>query len=357
MAALIITVALAVAISAFCSMTEAMLYSVPWTHIEKMRENGSKAGALLYAMRSNVEQPISAVLTLNTVANTAGASVAGALAATALGAENMPLFAAAFTVLILLVGEIVPKTLGVVYSAPLSMALAFPLRCLIIVLRPFTWMSGFVTRLITPPSSGPKATEDDIRVMASLSHRTGGIQAYKETAIRNILALDQKRVHDVMTPRTVVFSMPATLTVEEAYSNKNFWHFSRIPIFEDDNEDVVGLISRRDVALHMGEEHEGATLADIMRPIHFVQESQTLDKVLTEFLEAHQHLFAVLDEYGGLAGVISLEDVLEEMLGREIIDESDVVADMREAARSRRAALAGRKGEAVVLAAEAASPK
>lgn len=354
MAALIITVALAVAVSAFCSMTEAMLYSVPWTHIEKMRASGSKAGALLYAMRTSVEQPISAVLTLNTVANTAGASLAGALAATALGAENVPLFAAAFTVLILLAGEIVPKTLGVVYAAPLSMALAYPLRCLVIILRPFTWMSGFVTRMITPPSSGPEATDEDIRVMASLSCRSGGIEAYEETAIRNILELDQKRVHDVMTPRTVVFSLPSTLTVEEAYSHKNFWHFSRIPVYEDDNEDVVGLISRRDVALRMNEEHAGTTLADIMRPIHFVQESQTLDKLLSEFLEAHQHLFAVLDEYGGLAGVISLEDVLEEMLGREIIDESDMVPDMREAARMRRAALTSRRNESASPAAESA---
>lgn len=338
MAALIITVLLAAGISALCSTTEAMLYSVPWTYLEKMREKGSKAGQLMYSMRSNINQPITAVLTLNTVANTAGASIAGALAASALGAEYMPIFAVVFTILILVTGEILPKTFGVAYAEPLSMVLAYPLRFLIVLLRPITWASGFVTRLITPPNSGPEATEDDIRVMASLSRKTGGIQQYEETAIRNILSLDQKRVEDVMTPRTVVFSLPADATVDEAYNNKNFWHFSRIPIYADNNEDVVGLVSRREVALHMGEEHADATLGQIMRPIHFVLESQTLDKVLTEFLESHQHLFAVLDEYGGLAGVISLEDVLEEMLGREIVDESDVVPDMREAARQRRAA-------------------
>lgn len=338
MAALIFTVLLAASISALCSITEAMLYSVPWTHIEKMREKGSRAGQWLYAMRSNVDQPISAVLTLNTVANTAGASVAGALAASALGQDLVPYFAAAFTVLILLAGEILPKTFGVVYAAPLSGILAYFLKGLIFLFWPVTWVSGFITRLITPPTSGPEATEDDIRVMASLSRKTGGIQAYEETAIRNILALDQKRVHDVMTPRTVVFSLPADATVQDAYGNKNFWHFSRIPVYADDNEDVVGLVSRRDVALHISEKQGTVRLGDIMKPVHFVQESQTLDKVLAEFLEARQHLFAVLDEYGGLAGVISLEDVLEEMLGREIVDESDVVADMREAARQRRAA-------------------
>lgn len=142
-----------------------------------------------------------------------------------------------------------------------------------------------------------------------------------------------------MTPRTVVFSLSAATTVEEAYNNTNFWHFSRVPVYEEDNEDIVGMVLRREVARHKDKDKAGVTLGEIMQPIHFVQESQTLDKVLSDFLELHQHLFAVLDEYGGLAGVISLEDVLEEILGREIVDESDVVADMREAARMRRAAL------------------
>lgn len=152
MAALIITVLLAAGISALCSTTEAMLYSVPWTYLEKMREKGSKAGQLMYNMRSNINQPITAVLTLNTVANTAGASIAGALAASALGAEYMPIFAVVFTILILVTGEILPKTFGVAYAEPLSMVLAYPLRFLIVLLRPITWASGFVTRLIRRPT-------------------------------------------------------------------------------------------------------------------------------------------------------------------------------------------------------------
>ena len=339
MLALIITVLVSTGISALCSTTEAMLYSVQWTHIEQLRERGSRAGEMLFQMRSNIEQPITAVLTLNTVANTAGASIAGALAAAALGEANMPFFAAAFTVLILICGEILPKTLGVAYAAPLSGVLVYYLRALIFVLKPITWAGGMITRLITPKKKGPEATEDDIRILARLSRQSGVIQPYEETAIRNILALDQKRVHDVMTPRTVVFSLPAATSVEEAYNNTNFWHFSRVPVYEEDNEDIVGMVLRREVARHKDKDKAGVTLGEIMQPIHFVQESQTLDKVLSDFLELHQHLFAVLDEYGGLAGVISLEDVLEEILGREIVDESDVVADMREAARMRRAAL------------------
>lgn len=346
MLALIITVLVSTGISALCSTTEAMLYSVQWTHIEQLRERGSKAGELLFQMRSNIDQPITAVLTLNTVANTAGASIAGALAAAALGDANMPAFAAVFTVIILICGEILPKTLGVAYAAPLSVVLVYFLRILIILLKPVTWAGGLITRLITPQTKGPEATEDDIRILARLSRQSGVIQPYEETAIRNILALDQKRVHDVMTPRTVVFSLPATTTVDEAYNDPNFWHFSRVPVYEDDNEDIVGMVLRREVAQHKDKNNDNPTLGEIMQPIHFVQESQTLDKILSDFLELRQHLFAVLDEYGGLAGVISLEDVLEEMLGREIVDESDVVADMREAARMRRAALSRAREQA-----------
>ena len=178
MLALIITVLVSTGISALCSTTEAMLYSVQWTHIEHLRERGSRAGELLFQMRSNIEQPITAVLTLNTVANTAGASIAGALAAAALGEANMPAFAAAFTVLILVCGEILPKTLGVAYAAPLSGLLAYYLRLLIIVLKPVTWAGGMITRLITPGNKGPEATEDDIRILARLSRQSGIIQPY-----------------------------------------------------------------------------------------------------------------------------------------------------------------------------------
>ena len=337
MTALIITIILALSISALCSTLEAMLYSIPWTTLEKMRDSGSKAGEILYQLRSNVERPISAILTLNTIANTAGASLAGALAASALGAENVPAFAAVFTVLVLLFGEIIPKTLGVSHPEPIGRFLAWPLMLLTTILRPATWLTGQITKLLTPDDTGPEATEDDIKAMARISRQAGTIQSYEETAISNILALDERRVHDVMTPRTVVFSLSEDCTVDEAYTSPNFWNFSRIPVYAEDREDIVGFVMRKNIVLHRDSDKGDVKLGDIMQPIHFVMESITLDKVLAEFLERHQHLFAVLDEYGGLAGVISLEDVIEEMLGREIVDESDVAADLREVARKRRA--------------------
>lgn len=333
---LIITVVLVVGISSLCSTTEAMLYSLSWTQIEKFKADGRKSGKLLYSMRTNVDKPISAILTLNTLANTAGATIAGALAADALGVENFIYFSIIFTMLILIFGEILPKTIGVIYSAAISPFLAYFLQFIIVILAPVTFVLGLLTRLVTPKSVAPTATEDDIKILASISRKSGTINDYEESTISNVLALDKKRVNDVMTPRTVVFSLPMSMTLTEAHNHEGFWSFSRIPVYASDNEDIVGIVQRREIELAVRDGKSEESLEKLMKPIHFVLESQSLDQVLHKFLDLHQHLFAVLDEYGGLAGVISLEDILEELLGREIVDESDITEDMRELAQKRK---------------------
>ena len=189
-----------------------------------------------------------------------------------------------------------------------------------------------LTRLVASPQSGPSATEDDIRAITSLSRQTGRIQQYEENAIRNILSLDVKHVREIMTPRTMVFSLQEDISVKDAYNHPQIWHYSRIPVYGDDNEDIVGIVLRKDVGRYVSQGQGEKTLFDIMQPVRFVLENQTVDKLLLEFLESRLHLFIVLDEYGGLAGVVSLEDVLEEMLGREIVDETDA---RRQSARSR----------------------
>ena len=342
MLTLTLAVVLALMISAICSLTETVLYSVSWAHIEKLRKAGRSSGELLFAMRQRIDKPIAAVLTMNTIANTAGSAIAGAAFTAVFGAEYLAAFAAVFTVLVLAFGEIIPKTMGVVYANPVSTVVARPLALVTRLLSPIIWFSGLLTKLVSPASSGPQVSEDDIRAVTSLSRQAGRIQPYEERTIRNILSLDQKKVRDILTPRTVVFSLPADCTLEKAMQEKGIWHFSRIPVYGENNEDLVGVVERRALAQHMAEGGEG-TLGDIMRPLNFVLESQPLDKLLQEFLNARTHLFAVLDEYGGLAGVVSLEDVLEEILGREIMDESDAVADLRELARQRRKAVAGQQ--------------
>ncbi|WP_028586480.1 hemolysin family protein [Desulfocurvus vexinensis] len=333
---LILAVGLAVGVSFFCSVAEAVLLSVPWSRIEQLRKAGRPAGNILYALRSDVDRPIAAVLTLNTVAHTVGAAVAGAAAARVFGPEHMALFATAFTVVVLVFSEILPKTMGILYAGPLAAVLAKPLQILVWVFSPVIFLLGFLSRMLQRKAAGPRHTEEDIAALVSLTRRSGVLKAYEERSIKNILSLDRKVVHEIMTPRTVVFSVPAQTTVSQARAQGNLWPYSRVPVFADgDPENIVGVVYRREVLQAQAEDRDGLRMADLMKPARFVQESLTLDRLLVKFLDSRMHLFIVLDEYGGVGGVVSLEDVLEEILGKEIVDETDEVVDTRALARQR----------------------
>lgn len=337
MVALIIAVAVSLIVSASCSLTEAVLYSVPLSHIEMLRKNGHPSGERLAELRANIDQPITAVLTLNTIANTAGASIAGAFAANVFDDTGMILFAVLFTCAILFFSEIMPKTVGVVYCRTLAPYIARPLQILLVLLKPLVAATGLITRIVTSKKKASPATEDDIRALVALSRRAGSIKAYEEKTIRNILALDNRRVEEIMTPRTVVHMLSAETTAKEAHENKNFWHYSRVPIYGADREDIIGIAHRRDIMEALTADRDNVPLSQLMKPVHFVPETMLLDKLLAQFLDQRMHLYVVLDEYGGMAGVVSLEDVIEEILGREIVDETDSVADLQELARERRA--------------------
>lgn len=339
MLVLILAVGFATLISFFCSLSEAALYSISWAKIEGLRREKRRSGDILFELRQDIEKPISAILTLNTVANTAGASVAGAAAASVFGTQNLLFFAIGFTVVILIFGEIIPKTVGVLYCRQVAPVLAWPIRWMVRVFSPITWLLGFVVGFVKGKSGGPQTTEEDIKAIVSLTRKAGLLKPYEELSIRNILTLDLKRVKDVMTPRTVVFSRSAHLTVSQAMPIDGMWPHSRVPVWEEDSEDIVGLVYRREVLEALAKDRHGATLAQLMKPVEFILESLTLDRALIKFLESRTHLFIVLDEYGGFSGVITLEDVLEEILGKEIVDETDQVADMRELARRRRKTL------------------
>jgi CBS domain containing-hemolysin-like protein len=330
---LILAVSFAIFISAGCSLFEAVLYAVPMRHIEGMVHAGKSGGKIFKKMRDNVEKPIAAILSLNTIANTAGSAFAGAAASAVFGHEWLVYFSAFFTLAILVFSEIIPKTAGVVYGRELAPVVAYPLKWLVWFMTPASWLSGLITGLISRGKPKEYVTAKELRVMAELSLRTGGIKPYQEQAIENILTLQNKKVKDVMTPRTVIFSLSEHLSLEKAIKSPNKWEHSRFPVYDQDAEDVVGIVLTKELSMALAQGKTDMLLTEIMRPVHFVVETATLNRVLMEFLDLRQHLFVVLDEYGGLAGLITLEDILEEILGREIIDESDEVVDKRELAR------------------------
>ncbi len=336
---LIVAVASAMIVSATCSLFEAVLYSVPFRHVEGMAQKRRKSASIFKKLRSNVERPIAAILTLNTVANTAGAAIAGASAAAVFGAESLGYFSAAFTLAILIFSEVIPKTAGVVYCKSLFPLVAFPLRALVTVLTPVIWLITGITSLISRRKPQESVSPDELKILAQLGLRTGSIKEHQGSIIENVLSLDSKTVKDVMTPRTVVFSLSEHLTLAEAARMSGRWEHSRFPVYDKDKEDVVGIVLTRELFTALARGDQDTQLTDLMRPVHFVAETAGLYNVLMEFMGSRQHLFVVIDEYGGLSGIIALEDILEEILGKEIIDESDVVADKRELARQRRSTL------------------
>ncbi len=344
MIVLIISVGLAIFMSAGCSLFEAVLYSVPTRHIEALVEKGKSGGKIFKEMRGDVERPVAAILSLNTVAHTVGAAFAGSAATEVFGYEWLPYFSVLFTLAILILSEIMPKTAGLVYGRALIPWIAYPLKWLVWIMRPAIWLSRVFTRLIARGAAEDSVTPEELRIMANMSLRGGGIKSYQKRSIDSILTLQNKMVKEVMTPRTVVFSLSEHLTLDEASSITTKWEHSRFPVYDNDIEDIVGIVLTKELFISLAEDKKDMHLTDLMRPVHFVVETARLNTVLMEFLELRQHLFIVVDEYGGLAGVIALEDILEEILGREIIDESDGVADKRDLARERRRMIASEHG-------------
>ncbi|MFC1495298.1 hemolysin family protein [Thermodesulfobacteriota bacterium] len=333
MTQLIFAVGFAIIVSAGCSMFEAVLYSVPLRHLESMIRSGRKSGIVFKRLRSNVDRPIAAILTLNTIANTAGAAVAGAMAVTVFGSDQLVYFSIFFTLSILIFSEVIPKTAGVVYARNLAPLVAYPLSWLVIVMKPATWFVNLLTGIISRNKPKDSVSPDELKVMAQLSLRMGEIERYQEEVIANVLSLESRYVKEVMTPRTVVFSLDKNLTLEKACDKPGEWEHSRIPLYDKGPEDVIGIVLTQDLFKALSEGKGDMLLAELMRPIKFVVENARLNKVLMDFIGSREKLFAVIDEYGGLSGVVTLEDILEEILGREILDESDQVADKRELAK------------------------
>ncbi len=341
---LITAVTLAICISAMCSVCEAVLYSISSSQVEMLKKSGHSSATLLEKLRSDIEEPITAILTLNTVANTVGAAIAGAAVARLFGDHNVIWFSAAFTLSILIFSEIIPKTVGVSFAIKLAPYIATPVHWMVIFLKPIVWLCRTIVHIIPKKKDEEAISAEELQTIAALSLKSGEIEADQERVINNVLELQSKIVRQVMTPRTVTFSLEEHLTIEETMKLvMKLSSHSRVPIYDTEPDNVTGIIMRKDVLLAAAEQKTSLTLTKLMRPVHFVPETAPLNRILIDFFERRQHLFVVVDEYGSMTGIISMEDILEEIVGREIIDESDRTKDMRELARIQ--TLATRKRE------------
>ncbi|NNF11611.1 MAG: HlyC/CorC family transporter [Gemmatimonadetes bacterium] len=336
MTVFIVSVATVIIVSAMCSLSEASIYAVRRPFIRTLTDTGSAAGPILESFKDNMERPIAAILIVNTAANTAGASVAGAQATALFGDGALIWFSLAFTLVVLLFSEIFPKVLGVVYNRPVARAAALPWRLAITALHPLVWLVEHASMWVKPAGQVFAAPEEEVKQLAQISADEGSISPDEAKMVRNVLALDDVTAHDVMTPRTVVFRLPATMTLAEVGDHVDGWHHSRMPIFDPEDADRwTGLVRAADVLAEMANGHLDKRLEELSRPLLFVPESTHGHLLLHRFIEEKTHLFAVVDEFGGMAGVVTLEDVFESLIGREIVDEVDQVADLREVAKRR----------------------
>ncbi|MDA0334198.1 MAG: hemolysin family protein [bacterium] len=336
---LAVAVGFAVGISALCSLFEAVLYSVPVGHLENMAESGSASGRILRDMRGNIDRPIAAILSLNTIANTAGAAIAGAAAANVFGHDKLVWFSAFFTLAILVFSEVIPKTIGVIHARGMASVIARPLQGLVWAFRPLTWFTGKLTNVMARGNAESDVSIQEITVLARLGLKAGTIGPEEAAVIENILSLEARTVRDIMTPRTVMSSLSVSMTIGALKGSEELataFNHSRVPVYDRDADDVVGVVLRRDILTAMAEDQWDRLLEEFMRPVDFVTETLSVNRLLRRLLETRQHLVLVINEYGGLAGLVTLEDVLEEILGTEIVGEFDPAIDMRELARLRR---------------------
>ena len=257
MTELVLAVSLAIGFSAMCSLFEAVLYAVPMGHVEAMAEAGKRTGRILRALRERVDRPIAAILSLNTIAHTVGAAWAGAAFMVLYGEEHLLLFSTVFTLAILLLSEVIPKTAGVVYCRGLAGPVARPLLAMVWVFRPLIWLTGQVTRLISRDQGFPGVSEEELLVMARLGRKEGAIDADEAAAIENILGLKEKTVRDIMTPRTVVFSLAVSSTLGQVRDSVQSLGHGRVPVYDADADDVVGTVHRQDLLAAMAEGRVG----------------------------------------------------------------------------------------------------
>lgn len=330
---LVAVVGLSIMISAGCSLLESVLYSTRRLTLEAEAAGGDHAAALMMGLKLNVDRPLSAILILNTVANTAGASVAGWAAAHVWGAHSLWAFSIAFTLGILFFSEILPKTVGAVYWRKLWRRTVWPLKAMIWILAPLIALTRIVTVSITG-KSGLKASvsQEEILAAARMGSAGGQISEMEHQLIRNIIGLEDIRATDIMTPRTVIQAAEGGLTAGQLGARAASWPVTRIPVFRGNLDQVIGYVLKTDV-LVCGLGESDTTLAEMAKPVQFVPGSVDALSLLSRFLRSREQMFIVVDEYGGTMGLVTLEDVVESLVGSEIVDEEDVIVDMQEMAR------------------------
>ena len=327
-----IIMVIAIALSALCSMLEATLLSTPLSYVTGLEEQGVKGAQRLKRLKQNPDRPISAILCLNTIANTVGASIVGSLVYEVYGDALVGVFSTVFTFAILIFSEIIPKTIGANYWRSLALTASAIINMMIFITFPLVWLLELLQKRISSRSNQVSISREDISAMVSVATEEEVIETEEKKMIQNLLKLDEMTAHEIMTPSTVVEMAEGQMTIREFYDS-DLTH-SRILVYDEDNDEyVIGYVLRQTVLEEMAEDKFSTTIREISRPILTFPENEPVGNIWEKFLEKKEHISVIIDEYGTFRGIVTMEDVIETMLGQEIVDETDEVVDMQEYAK------------------------
>jgi magnesium and cobalt exporter, CNNM family len=335
MTLLITYLLIAIGVSFLCSVLEAVLLSVTPGYIASQHAQHPHRGQILKNIKDNLDESISSILILNTFAHTMGAAGVGAQAVVVFGAQWETLVAFLLTLAILYFSEIIPKTLGARYWKQLALPSAQIIRWLVKILYPLVWLSAKLSSLFAQGDPSSAISRDELAAMARLGARHGALGSQESELLENMLQLRRTRTEDILTPRTVICAVDASLTVGQALAELSEVPFTRLPIYEENLDTILGMVLRPRIHEVEREGGEEQPLSDYITPLHRVSGELPVLRLLDLFIKRREHMFLVEDEYGQTSGIVTLEDAVETLLGREIMDESDTVEDMQELARNK----------------------
>ncbi|KYG61472.1 Mg2+ and Co2+ transporter [Bdellovibrio bacteriovorus] len=320
---------LTIGISFLCSLLEAVLLSSTSAYIGVLVKENKRSGKLLEHLKENLDRPISAILTLNTFSHTLGSAAIAYQVQVQYGEESVTLVSFVLTFLILILSEIIPKSIGAAHWKALVPFSAYAIQFMILLLYPLVIMSEWIGRFFAKTGDDPEVTREEILMTAEIGMEEGTLKGKESNIIKNLLMLDKIYVSDIMTPRSVFFALEKDETVEEVFAKHRPLRFSRIPIYAGSLDNIVGMTYRYKIHEALSNDQHDKLVGDLVTPISSIPERMTVSQVLDFFIKEKEHVALAVDEYGIVAGLVSLEDAVETLLGVEIVDELDNVEDMR----------------------------
>ena len=324
----------ALSLSFLCSVLEAVLLSTPMSYISMKENQGSKTATLMKQYKNNVDRPVGAILSLNTIAHTIGSAGVGAESIKIFGEQYFGLISAILTLLILVLSEIIPKTIGASYWRSLAMPSTRIIRVLILITYPLVLLSELITKVFTPRGNQASMSREEVSAMVDVGTTEGIFRESESKLIKSCIALSGVKARQIMTPSIVVESACQDLTVKD-FQAKQSWSFSRIPVYAGDKDYITGYVLKDAVLKLLSEDQFHVKLSDLKRLILTFREEESVFQIWEKMLEKREHISVIIDEYGGLRGLVTMEDIIETMTGVEIVDEDDVAVDMQALAKEK----------------------